>query len=259
MRRLKEVWHHLRPLLSRWLGEERLERILCAAGFYQWKSRLLVEKKAYPGGIVLWLREPDAGIVEGVLLRRSYDRAEVRAGDTVIDVGAHVGSYTVWASRRVGEKGRVISFEPEPENLRLLKKNLELNGCRNVRVFPVALSDVSGQAVLYVKEPPELHSMLRRSGAPLKVASLRLDDVARELALDRVGVLKIDAEGAELKILSAAPRILSLTREIVMELHKEWVSLGEMSRLLSLSGMRVEVLGEDAEVALLYARREGSP
>ena len=59
-------------------------------------------------------------------------RSKCRPGDTVIDVGANVGWYTVIASKLVGKKGRVIAFEPEPVNFAILKKNVLANGCENV-------------------------------------------------------------------------------------------------------------------------------
>lgn len=254
----KELWHRLRPLLSRWLGEKRLERFLYALRFYQLKSRLLIQRRSFPEGIELWVREPDVGIVNGVLVQKSYASAEVHPGDVVLDVGAHVGSYTVWASKRVGPGGKVLSFEPEPENFRLLKKNIALNGCSNVRLYSAALSEVPGRIRLFVSEPPELHSLMPVSGAAIEVPSLRLDDVAAELGLERVGTIKIDAEGAELRILSAARQTLTRTREVIMELHKLWVSEEAVRRLLEESGMECEVLGDHPAVVILHGRRRGA-
>jgi predicted RNA methylase len=53
--------------------------------------------------------------------------SELRNGDIVIDVGAHIGSYTIRCAKLVGENGKVIAVEPIPENLVLLKNNLEFN------------------------------------------------------------------------------------------------------------------------------------
>src|SRR5947209_8749833 len=58
-------------------------------------------------------------------------RAAVHQGDTVFDVGANIGFFSTLLSRIVGEAGRVLAFEPEPENLALLGTNLGANGCRN--------------------------------------------------------------------------------------------------------------------------------
>jgi len=61
-----------------------------------------------------------------MLLRRL-----IKEGQVVVDVGAHIGYYTVLLARMVG-KGRVFAFEPEPSNFSLLAKNVEINGCKNV-------------------------------------------------------------------------------------------------------------------------------
>jgi hypothetical protein len=63
----------------------------------------------------------------------------LRAGQTVLDVGAHVGQYTLLASGIVGPAGRVIAFEPHPVLSRVLRRNVARAGCRNVTVLPVAL------------------------------------------------------------------------------------------------------------------------
>jgi hypothetical protein len=65
-------------------------------------------------------------------------RALVRPGDVFVDVGAHVGYFSLLAASRVGEEGAVIAVEPEPRNLRLLRANLARNGASRARVIPLA-------------------------------------------------------------------------------------------------------------------------
>ncbi len=55
----------------------------------------------------------------------------------LVDVGANIGWFTVIGSRLIGEGGRVYAIEPEPRNLRLLRRNVSVNRCRNVTVFSV--------------------------------------------------------------------------------------------------------------------------
>lgn len=252
---LQGIWHALRPVLEQCLGRERLEKLLYRIRFYQIKSRILIRKGQYPEGIELWQREPDMGIVAGVLVHKSYERAKIQDGDVVLDVGGHIGSYTVLASKKVGEAGHVHSFEPEPENHHLLKKNIALNRCLNVSVYPIAMSDETKSIDFFVREPPERHSIMGGSGAIISVPSRRLDDMVSPLKVDCIGVLKIDAEGAELKILSGAVKTLPLVRQVILELHKEWVSLESITQLLSANGFAVEILKDNPEVAIVYAWR----
>jgi FkbM family methyltransferase len=74
----------------------------------------------------------------------------VQPGDHVVDIGANIGYYSLLLSRCVGVQGRVDAFEPEPLNLALLHANLQINGCSNVVVHPLALADTHGQRPLYI-------------------------------------------------------------------------------------------------------------
>lgn len=69
----------------------------------------------------------------------------VRPGMVCWDVGAHVGFYTLLLAELVGPDGRVFAFEPLPGNLELLRRHVEMNGYRNVRVVPAALGDFDGE------------------------------------------------------------------------------------------------------------------
>src|SRR5262245_16362785 len=70
----------------------------------------------------------------------------VRSGDTVFDIGAHVGIYTLLFSVRVGQTGRVIAFEPSPRNLIYLRRHLDLNRVCNTSVVDVAVCESTGNA-----------------------------------------------------------------------------------------------------------------
>src|SRR5436190_10169916 len=70
-------------------------------------------------------------------VHRLIDRA-AGPGAIVVDVGAHVGYNTIYASRRVGPSGRVVAIEPAADNLRILRENVAINGIANIVVEPVA-------------------------------------------------------------------------------------------------------------------------
>ena len=83
-------------------------------------------------------------------------RHTLRPDMTVLDIGAHVGQYSLIAASEVGPRGRVHSFEPNPSSFRRLTTNIELNGFSNVRPHPIALSDSIGEATLYVPKHDNL-------------------------------------------------------------------------------------------------------
>jgi precorrin-6B methylase 2 len=68
----------------------------------------------------------------------------VQPGDRVVDVGAHVGYFTLLAARLCGPNGRVFAFEPHPDNFRLLERNIRENGAENVTAVRKAVADRAG-------------------------------------------------------------------------------------------------------------------
>jgi FkbM family methyltransferase len=124
---------------------------------------------------------------------------EVKPGDTVVDIGANIGYFTLLFARLVGETGRVYAFEPDPENFALLTKNLNVNGYQNVRAFNEAVSDANGTLHLYRSNENRGDHRIYDSGdgrAPVTVRAVRLDD---RLAGDGgpVHFIKMDIQGAE--------------------------------------------------------------
>ena len=73
-------------------------------------------------------------------------RTHIRPGDQILDIGAAAGYYTLLSARLVGDSGRVVSFEPDPNNLKFLRSHVEQNGLSHVTVLPIALADETGTA-----------------------------------------------------------------------------------------------------------------
>lgn len=139
-------------------------------------------------------------------------RATLRPGDLFIDVGAHVGSYTVWAA----ELGaRVIAVEPDPGAAAALRRNVEINGF-DVEILEAAVSDRAGEAGFTVGGGV-LNHLVTEGDAGRVVRTLTLD----ALIGDRVVAgLKIDVEGAEGLALRGAERALRERRIRLLQL--EW-------------------------------------
>ena len=145
-----------------------------------------------------------------VLLRggwESYElelfRSSIRPGMMVADVGAHVGLYSLVAAAALGGTGRVVAFEPEPANYRLLLRNIESNGFSNISAVRKAVADRSGSLGFYV-DPVQstLHSLrpLEDGQAPsTTVETTTLDEF---FSTERLDVLKMDVEGAEGSVLA---------------------------------------------------------
>jgi FkbM family methyltransferase len=147
----------------------------------------------------------------------------VRAGWTVFDVGAHIGIYTLLLAQLVGEEGRVHAFEPEPENLGRLRANLALNDVATVWLVPAAAAAESGTATLHVFPPGfgACHSLGRPTVshpfvpgqtvepiATIEVPTVTLDEYCAERGVERIDLLKLDVEGAEVDVLRGAEQLL---------------------------------------------------
>lgn len=135
---------------------------------------------------------------------------EIKSGDTVIDIGANLGYYTILAADLVSQSGRVVAIEPNPEVFRRLSSSVAVNGFSGrVEVLNIALADagMSGKAPFFVPrgEPKngrfirshENQERLRKTGDVFEVELGSLDPDRFE----RVDFIKIDVEGAELAVL----------------------------------------------------------
>lgn len=157
--------------------------------------------------------------------RRALEQT-IRPGQTIVDVGANLGLYTVLLSRLVGPSGRVISFEPEPGLFELLSQSCELNGCANVKVYPVALGSRESRMPMRRMILNAGDNTLGTEGSELfrsevMVEVAKLDDLAPDLRPD---VIKIDVQGWELEVLRGMPRILAGSPKA--EIHFEYWPAG---------------------------------
>jgi FkbM family methyltransferase len=151
-------------------------------------------------------------------------------GMTVVDVGANLGYFSVLAARLVGPGGRVIAVEPSSDNCRLLLSSLRDQNITNVDLFPVACDAETGWAYYssHVGSNGGLiddRDLLARPG--VVVPTFRLDDLVQ----GPVGLLKLDVEGAEGRVLRGATALIERDRPIVTsELKQEMLErVSEMS------------------------------
>ena len=137
----------------------------------------------------------------------------VTPGMVVVDGGANCGIYTMAAAKLVGPSGRILSFEPGAEAFAALTKNIELNRLSNVCARRAALSDRKGKTRLYHFQPgPNSFSIGRPVNEAVEseeVATRTLDEIFREEKVDRVGLIKLDVEGAEELVLRGAGEIIA--------------------------------------------------
>jgi FkbM family methyltransferase len=216
--------------------------------------------------IVSPMEEPLVHIFEDIWLNQCYTPGDFKIdpGDTVVDIGANLGIFSVWAATRA--KGvRVISLEPSPRMFRFLLQNLSRNGLRQVVAVQAACGGETGTAVLYSYGFEEGNSLYPRNirGKVFRpqdqVEVLTLDDVFRRHEVEVCNLLKLNCEGGEYEILlKASKETLRRVRKMSMVYHLGLHDHGpeEMVGFLRQHGFEVTYSPPYDELGgYLYARR----
>lgn len=138
--------------------------------------------------------------------KQSLFAETVTEGAVVYDIGAHVGFYTLLASAIVGQRGKVVAFEPLPRNLYYLNKHLLLNNCENVKVVEAAVAEESGTA-FFTEGSSSSMGRLSLAGK-IEIPKVALDDLVLSGRISPPEYIKIDVEGAELLVLAGAKKTL---------------------------------------------------
>lgn len=173
-----------------------------------------------PGGAVVRLStHDDVGLV--TLLYGGFEIPEIKwaithvtPGSVAFDVGANVGVYSAALAKALRSSGgAVVAVEPDPRNIAMLRANLALNDATNVRVIEAAASDSDGVATLELADDPAYHSITsisrdRKRAGTLTVMSVTLDGVWSAEARPPVSLIKIDVEGAEIRVLEGASELI---------------------------------------------------
>jgi len=148
----------------------------------------------------------------------------IKEGDTVVDLGAHDGLYTLLFSELVGEHGKVISVEPNPSQISRLENIARFNKITNVEIVSEAASDSVGIARLNISSKQHSgHSTLggfvysdNSSNEVVAVSTNTLDNISVKNKLNKVNFIKIDIEGYEIHALRGMARILSEYKPVIL-------------------------------------------
>lgn len=160
-----------------------------------------------------------AGVFIEIFQDEVYEQVwKLKPGDVVLDIGAYVGMFTVKASKAVGEHGIVVAIEPSPENYAMLIGNCM--GLDNVIKIRKAIMAKNGTGNLYYSKSAAANSLVTRWKRYIEVETITLDDLVDELKLDRIDLIKVDAEGAEIDVLKGAQKVLAKgTRLVIAAYH----------------------------------------
>jgi FkbM family methyltransferase len=208
----------VRAVLDHVFGQEKV----CAFRAFFVKSKVSRSVPYDIQGHRMYLDPPD---MLNLTIDGSYDpvatetvKKYIKPGDTVVDLGANIGYYTLIFARLVGPQGKVYAFEPDPEICAILRKNIGLNGYRNVVVEEKAVSDKSGKRRFIVHAAyPTANTLAPESG---KSGSIEADTVALDDYFARVpgkiAFIKMDVEGAEYAVWEGMARLLKDNPRLVV-------------------------------------------
>lgn len=196
-------------------------------GSYYFGRRAALQK-FFPDAVIIdlseWGKVPlRANPYDHVLLARTFVRQDYRVEASgvrrILDLGANIGTATVYLSR-LFPQAEIACVEPSPYNTPLLKRAVALNGIR-ARVFEAAVGAESGTVNLNIAAHPECNSVypVEGSSKTVQVPALSVPEIMSEMGWDTIDVLKLDIEGAEKDVLRRNNSWLSKVRIITGESH----------------------------------------
>lgn len=174
----------------------------------------------------------------------SFLLKNISPGLVAIDIGAHKGGYTFWMQRAVGDKGKVIAFEPQPAGADLLCKLFDR---KNIIVENKALSDEIGQQLFYVQPQNfdvSFEASLQNKYSNATELKVRTDtvDAYCERNMLQPSFIKIDVEGAEAKVINGALKtIMRFQPVILMEIEARHIGAVNLNELCN----RIEAMNYD--------------
>jgi len=166
--------------------------------------------------------------------RLQYGFLKIRRGDIVLDIGAYPGDFSIYASEEVGDSGLVIAVEPHPNNFRILKENIRLNGLRNIIPLNFALNNKEGKVTI-MGEGVDAKIGVRG----YLIDAVTFDSILGLTGVNHIDVLKMDCEVCEGIVLSEN-NILDF-RELAIETHSIH-NFEIVTRLLKQEGYRIKLL-----------------
>lgn len=216
-------------------------------------------------GLSCWAQagQHDYGVLLDIIADNSYLPGSrgfvISPGDTVLDVGANTGIFSLVAAQK---GGKAIAFEPSKRNFDMLVRNVALNKLPG-EVLPVkkALSGQKGELKLFTGPHHTTHSLFQElsadSGTSETVETTTLDLVMDEHNLEKIDLLKMDCEGAEYGIFhGASPKTLQKIKRISMEYHEFDGNTGAgLAEFLRGQGFQVEFHPTKATLGYLFAWR----
>ncbi|MFX0186848.1 MAG: FkbM family methyltransferase [Candidatus Hodarchaeota archaeon] len=170
----------------------------------------------------------DLIVFHEIFIEKLYDKEfYVSEGDTVLDIGASIGWYTCKISKLVGEKGNIISIEPDIINFNYLKRNIEINNINNVKMLNLGVWSSKGRKNFVLEKYTSSfnnNQKIEKKKAPSTIEVDTIDNILMSLKLKKVNLIKMDVEGAEVEVIKGANDTITNSKDlklIISAYHKD--------------------------------------
>jgi FkbM family methyltransferase len=183
---------------------------------------------------------------------------EIKETDLIIDVGAHIGLFTLYASQNC-KNGLVYAFEPMPDNFTMLESNVMINNLQNIQLDNSAVSESSANMILYKNKDESGHSKFIQSENPISVPSKSLNDLFDKNNIKVCNLLKLDCEGAEYEIIDSLDvKNFKLIEKIIIEYHMADTHpelLENLKNKLKSNSFEISIEPLFQDIGFLYAKK----
>ena len=215
--KVKEIWQGYRPII---LLTNQLKRVRLNKD----KKIMEILTKENVNGCKMQLIKGDHPITTSIMETGGWEKRttefikeNLRSGQVFVDIGASVGYFTLLASKLVGKKGQVHSFEPLKDNWSILTNNLAVNKCKNVIVHFCALSNKPGfKTKLYGGDVPGQYSLVDSEEKDFQEVNNEIFDELNKEEKIVPDMIKIDVEGAQVKVLEGMKEVLETDKELTV-------------------------------------------
>ena len=134
----------------------------------------------------------------------SDDDFPISNDDVIIDVGAHIGLFALFASQFC-KNGKIFCYEPIKENYKILIENIEMNQIQNIFPNNLAVTKKTSRVKIFLNDDQSGHSMFIQNKNFVEVDSKSLSDIFIDNGIKECDFLKLDCEGAEYEIIESLP------------------------------------------------------
>lgn len=189
--------------------------------------------------------EADQSVFDEIFRDNEYRDIEdliVKAKNPILDLGAHKGFFTIYASILNENNAQIYAFEAAEENFLEAKKNLKENHIKNVKIKNLAVWTEDTEKEFYLSEDSHNHSFYGE-GEGKKLRCTCLESIFKKNRLEKVDLIKMDLEGAEFAIIENAPTdLLKKIKTIFIEYHLDVNrdGLNILKKKLQSAGFKIE-------------------